>query len=226
MVRVAPAPTAALPPLDPDAVHVWLLPDNADGEHLLAADELARIGRFRRDVDRRRFIARRAGLRRVLAAYLDVDARHVVIERSCQRCGDADHGRPRLRSDADLSFNTASRPGLAVVAVAAASMSIGIDIERLADVDLDALRRTALTQDELTDGAGESLAEAARLWCRKEAVLKAEGLGLGGAPPSSLDVRGPTAGPWHLTDLVPAAGWLGAIATSGRVNRVHLAHWT
>jgi 4'-phosphopantetheinyl transferase len=211
--------------LDPGAVHVWLLPDDGDPEPL-AADELDRMRRFHRDEDRRRFAARRAGLRRVLAAYLEIDARHVVIERSCQRCGDAEHGRPRLRSDVDLSFSTASRPGLAVVAVAAASMSVGIDIERVADVDLDALRRTALTPDELADGAGDSLVDAARLWCRKEAVLKAAGLGLGGASPRSLDVRAPSAGSWHLADLTPAEGWVGALATSRPVTEVRLAAWT
>ena len=86
--------------------------------------------RLRRDEDRRRFVARRAGLRQVLAAYLDIDPRAVVVVRSCQRCGDAEHGRPRLPGAVDLSFSTASRPGLAVVAVTEAAMSVGVDIER------------------------------------------------------------------------------------------------
>ena len=47
-----------------------------------------------------------------------------MIERSCQYCGDASHGRPRLSPGADLSFSTSSRPGLAVVAVATAPITV------------------------------------------------------------------------------------------------------
>lgn len=212
-------------PSDRGAVDVWLLLDDLDRIDLLAADELERMRRLRRDEDRRRFVARRAGLRQVLAAYLDIDPRAVVVVRSCQRCGDAEHGRPRLPGAVDLSFSTASRPGLAVVAVTEAAMSVGVDIERVVDADLDALRRTVLTAGEMEAVADGSSTDVVRLWCRKEAVLKAEGVGLAGPSPDSLDVRAPVADRWHLTDLTPADGWVGALATARPLTALSIARW-
>jgi 4'-phosphopantetheinyl transferase len=203
-----------------------MLPDELDHEGVLGDDERHRMRRLRRADDRRRFAARRAGLRQVLAAYLDQDPGDVVIFRSCRRCGDAGHGRPRLYDGAEISFNTASRAGLAVVAVGDAAMSVGVDVERVADVDPAALRATALSAGELEDLAGGSPAAAARLWCRKEAVLKAQGVGLAGPSPAVLDVRAGVVGGWQLIDLPLADGWVGALATADPVTHLFVAHWS
>jgi 4'-phosphopantetheinyl transferase len=206
-------------------VDVWTLPLDVDRDDVLDDDEIDRSRRFRRDADRRRFLARRAGLRLVLGAYLGIDPCDVTIDRSCRYCGDAAHGRPRLPSDSGLSFSTSSRPGLGVVAVATMSMSVGVDIEKADDVGLDAVRHTALTRGEQLTIDNARHDSAARLWCRKEALLKATGVGLGGRSPSALDVRSPVVDGWHLTDLSPADGWVGALATARAVHSVLAHQW-
>jgi phosphopantetheinyl transferase len=168
-------------------VHVWWIDDSGpcDG---LAPDEVDHAARFRHDGARRRFAARRAWLRRILGAYLDVDPTVLEFDRSCLYCGDPSHGRPRLVGDADLSFSTASRSGHVVVAVATAAMSVGVDVETTERFDAATIdiRGVALTAEERqTVDQGDTLG-IARLWCRKEAALKAMGLGIGGRAPATL----------------------------------------
>jgi 4'-phosphopantetheinyl transferase len=218
-------PGESAPSLGAESVHVWSVPDDVDRRDLLAADELERADRLRHDGDRRRFVARRAGLRQVLAAYTGAQPEALVFERWCQRCGHPAHGRPRLSTAANLSFSTASRPGIAVVAVAARPMSIGVDVEVTAGFDHDAVRRTALTPDELIQVDSTGSPTDVQLWCRKEAAFKAQGIGFVGSSPASFDVRGPMAAGWHLTDLPPTNGWVGAVATAQPVVELRVARW-
>ena len=214
--------TAVPPPLRAGSVHVWALPDDVDRPDLLAADELESMRRLRGGADRRRFVARRAGLRQVMAVYTGIEPEALVFERSCQRCGHPAHGRPRLATTADLSFSTSSRPGVAVVAVAVARMSVGVDVELIAGVDRRALHQIGLTPDERAAVSAAGPSADVQLWCRKEAVLKAQGLGLGGPSPASLDVRPPVVAGWYLTDLPGCAGWVGAVATAEPVAGLFL----
>jgi len=65
-----------------------------------------------------------------------------------------------------------------------------------------------------------------RCWTRKEAILKAEGVGLSHAldsfavsllpeePAELLETRKPFRYPWRLHDLSPSEGTIGAVATA------------
>ena len=173
-------------------VHVWWIDEARRDDGALTPEELERCARFRNDSDRQRFAARRAGLRRVLSGYTSLDASAVVLDRSCRYCGDPSHGRPRLAGDHDLSFSAASAPGHVVVAVAPAAMTIGIDIEPLTRFDPTAagdVWRAAMTPAERGAVNTRDAHAIGRLWCRKEAVLKAMGLGIAGHGPDRLDVR-------------------------------------
>jgi hypothetical protein len=167
--------------------------------------------------------ARRAALRRIIGSYAGVDPSTLAFDRSCQHCGDPSHGRPRLVGGLDVSFSTASRSGCFVVAAAKAEMSVGVDIETAARFDTAMARdvwRVALTPDERRRFNPEDIREIARLWCRKEAVLKAMGLGIAGRPPDTLDVGDAVTEGWHVLDLQTADPWVGAVAASSPIDRV------
>lgn len=200
--------------LPPNAVHIWWFRgDQAPVAELLDASERSAMGRLRSEADRLRFAARRTNLRRVLAAYGAGQPAELRIERWCERCGDPHHGRPRLWSPATVSFSTASRPGAALIAVSTPSMRVGVDLER---ADLSAAAA-------VFDGALGSLEHACvdpsdpmgvvRLWCRKEALLKADGVGLAVVSLTGIDVRNELVQGWHLADLPLHGDWVGAIAT-------------
>ncbi|MEY2416232.1 MAG: 4-phosphopantetheinyl transferase superfamily [Ilumatobacteraceae bacterium] len=95
-------------------------------------------------------------------------------------------------------------------------MQVGVDLER---ADLSAAA-------DIFDGALSSVEHAGvdpsdpmgvvRLWCRKEALLKAEGVGLAIESLTGIDVRNEVVQGWHLADLPLHGDWVGAIATRRR----------
>lgn len=216
----------------------------------LSEQERARCLTFGRPVDRRRFAVVHAGLRRILAEYLDTAGPLIRFGRvPCCRCGDTGHGPPRIdwpHTDITFSLSYAGNHWLLAIT---RGRRVGVDIEMAAGVDIALLARTCLSPAELAyleahDGAHRDDVFYT-CWARKEAVLKACGIGLA-VPPSSVEVaavlsprvRVPfacAAGPreWMVDDLArpqdfpqhPAPGsparWFGAIAqpsaASGRI---------
>ncbi len=90
--------------------------------------------------------------------------------------------KPALAGHPGLSFNTSHSAGTAVIAVAAGT-DVGVDIERIRPIDdaerLAADRFAASEADQLRSLPAEDREIGfLRLWTRKEAVVKALGLGL------------------------------------------------
>jgi 4'-phosphopantetheinyl transferase len=214
-------------------VHVWLAalrrPDLPDLAATLAPDERRRGDRFHRPDDRDRFVAAHGLLRLILGRYLDQPPASL-------RFGAGPHGKPALLPAADpavdLRFNLAHAGDLALYAVAE-SREVGVDLEAVrAERDLDLLAATVLSPAERVGFA--ALPAAARpaaffaAWTRKEAYVKALGVGLG-RPFAALEVvpgsggatmvRDPAAPPgepaWTLRDLDPAPGYAAAVAAAG-----------
>ena len=127
-------------------------------------------------------------------------------------------GKPVL-ADGALAFNVSHSGTLALVAISGHG-PIGVDVE-LHDTrrDLIGLARRFFT-------AGEAAMVVAdpkqfwRLWCRKEAWLKARGTGLS-TPLSEVDVRGDVPG-WFIADLEIASGYSAAVAREGAPGDVQL----
>lgn len=143
----------------PGAVHVWRI---ALGE------------------EDRRDAARRA-LGEVLAAYLGGPA-------EAERSVDAG-GKPRLAAaPGRLSFNLSHSGGLALVAIAAGGIAVGVDVERLRprrDLVRLAERWLPAADAAAVAAAGEAEREATfyAAWTRHEARVKCTGGGLAGPPP-------------------------------------------
>jgi 4'-phosphopantetheinyl transferase len=153
----------------------------------LSPDERERVECYRRPVDRTRFIAARACLRRILSSYLAVAPGVVTFE-----CGP--YGKPRLTRDfatSDVHFNLAHSEELAVFAVAHGH-ELGVDLEQIQpNVRCLELARHFFAPEEhqsLEALATEDRIQAFyRCWTRKEAYVKAIGAGLS-LPLDSLGV--------------------------------------
>lgn len=165
-------------------------------EPLLDAGERARADRFHFARDRGRFVARRARLRQWLAA--------VVGRAPATLCfASNDHGKPRLIDGPPFSLSHSA--GTMLLAIG--SDEVGCDIERIDD----ALDWVPLAENFFTVGERAALGAlppaAARraffaCWARKEAFVKALGLGLS-YPLDAFDVSvGETA-----ALLAGGAGW-------------------
>jgi 4'-phosphopantetheinyl transferase len=196
------------------AVRVWLL-DLADprwdvGAALacLSPDERGRADRGVATVRRRR-ILQRAGLRRVAALVLGQLPEHVVI-------GD-EGGRPVL-TDGGIEVSCSAQGNVVLLAVS--DGPVGVDVASVHGEDL------ATAQDEGWLAPAEARAIAglpaarqpaalARCWAQKEAVLKAEGVGLARHPATAVTPVADhgAAGPWWLTAVPVPSGSVAALAT-------------
>ncbi len=195
--------------LDFDGVEVWRLdlsrarPPSA-GE--LSAAEEARAARRIFDDDRRRFAASRAALRRLLAARTGTEARAVVIE-------GGPNDRPVMPGGPSFSVSHSGNLWLCAVG---GDRALGVDTEEVrgvaeaADIALrwfTASERQRLAADE---AAGRE-APFLRGWVRKEAFLKALGVGFSSEGATLLD---PDPEEWAVVDLDPAPGYVGALVVN------------
>lgn len=178
---------------DPVVAVLWTRAQSDDQRLLpgLSPEEAGRARRTPLASARSEFATGAWLLRATAARLLGVDEPEVVVDRRCASCGEP-HGRPRIAGlpgfDASLTHSQ-GRVGLALAAFA----SVGLDVESAGGPPDAALVRTVCTPDEAAaldaspaDGRGSLFA---RLWCRKESVLKAASVGLR-VSPSDVDATG------------------------------------
>ena len=192
----------------------------------LSAEERERAGRFRFAEHRRHYIACRGMLREVLASYLDVFPSQVKFEYN-------EYGKPTLRGT-DVRFNVSHSAGRAMFAVTR-GREVGVDVEFVDERfvqeqiperffsprEVETLR--SLPADQQTDAFF-------RCWTRKEAYIKARGLGLALALDSfdvSLRPDVPAellggAGDWSLREIPAPEGFQAAVVSEGWDWRVSM----
>lgn len=175
--KVAPTGTweGALPAMNEVHVHLADLHElGAFAERhytLLDAQERERHARFRFAKDQERFLHAHGLLRRILGQYLDHDPALLHFERGA-------HGKPFLKGF-PLHFNLSDTKD--ALAIAVARHELGVDLETCArTVDHVGVGTHYFTPQEqagiaqATDGKRHFL----ELWTRKEAILKASGVGI------------------------------------------------
>jgi 4'-phosphopantetheinyl transferase len=162
---------------------------------LLAADERARAAGRR---DGATWAVARGALRALLGERLGLAPADVQLSAG-------EHGKPEVPGAA-LRFNVSHTGELALIALA--EREVGVDVERL-DRTSRAVERT-LTPGERA--AGPDHEGLLRIWCRKEALAKAIGGGLGWAP-ERFDTTAP--GRYTLADVPVRAGYVAALAVAG-----------
>lgn len=177
------APLRALQPVPPltasAQVRLWYAPVNDLQPHLhrleavLDDEERQRADRFRFAPDRERFIAGHGLLRMLLGGALGLAPEEVRLARG-------PHGKPFL-PDGGPSFNLSDTKDALVVAIGGAD-ELGVDIETVERrTDHELVAGHYFTPDEVAHieaGGAEGKRRFLTLWTRKEAVLKASGVGI------------------------------------------------
>lgn len=171
---------------------------------------------------------KRAPLIALLAEYLGIDTSMIALRED-------EFGRPRL--DGNLQFNWSHSGQYALVALAR-GVTPGVDIEwRRPNVGVVEIARRFFAPDEADALAAcpESARDEAffRLWCAKEAVLKALGRGLafglervafaresGDWRPFCFDAQAGDSREWQIHGVAPAPGYAGALAWRGPVRPI------
>jgi phosphopantetheinyl transferase len=141
---------------------------------LLDPDERARAERFRFDADRERFVLGHGFLRETLATALELAPSEI-------RYGRGTHGKPFIEGHS-AGFNFSDTKDSVLVGFTK-GVDIGIDLETMnRRVDHDAVAGHYFTEEEVAilqalDGYPRKR-RFLELWTRKEAVLKASGVGI------------------------------------------------
>ena len=213
--------------LPTDRVDCWsvsltALPADVEGmlHTLLSANEHERAERFRFEHLRAQYICRHAALRLLIARYLQVSPASLLFSHET-------NGRPILASPAGrLHFNLSHSGGVALVAVSCIA-PLGVDVEEVRNFpDFVEIARHHFAPTEVEDlfriALEKRLFAFFVTWTRKEAFVKALGLGLSfpldafstGRPdrPPSLYLGGTPCTDWTMADLVPSGGHTASLA--------------
>jgi 4'-phosphopantetheinyl transferase len=169
--------------LPENEVHVWRTGLDIDPVGLaklrgiLSPDERERSNRFHFEADRRRSVIGRGYLRLLLGKILDLPADGLRFDRD-------EFGKPRLipSQRLPLQFNLSHSGDLILIAITI-DRAVGIDVEKIrTDLDVDGVAARFFSANEretLALLAGPGRYEAFfTCWTRKEAYLKARGVGL------------------------------------------------
>lgn len=168
------------PWLQEGEIHVWRFETQpSDFRYdkmfgLLSAKEKARALRYKFEKDRREFVMARGALRILLGGYLHRKPRQVVFLEN-------GYGKPSLINGKRIVFNVSHSHGLILLAFGK-NCAIGIDVERVQDLDYRAMAKRffARREQEMLQALPDSehLQAFYLCWTRKEALVKAFGEGL------------------------------------------------
>ncbi|GAB3720020.1 4'-phosphopantetheinyl transferase family protein [Nocardiopsis oceani] len=178
---------------------VWWAHTSTASERLLRlldSEELARQSRFRLQADRDRHLLGRSLARLALAERAGCAPEKVTFDLHCLSCDeksrtgasggdDTPHGKPVPSGAAKGWEISVSHSGEWVVLALSSGAPVGVDVERVSDTrDLAGLAGYTLADTE--QEAWRELSDEGQIgaffgyWARKEALLKATGLGLSG----------------------------------------------
>lgn len=230
------SPAPPVPELQAGRVCVYrfsLAPDQKREEQLrsyLTKEELERAGRFVTQALRTRFVAARGQLREILAAHTGVTPAAVSFTYNA-------YGKPSLAGDGAVRFNLAHSGELALLAVTL-GQEVGVDVEDMRKtVDFPLIARRFFAPGEVT--ALFALPETDRrqgfynCWTRKEAYIKARGMGLS-IPLDEFEVNLSPAEPARLLyppeniqlyEIDLGFGYAGALAVDGDVQDICCKSW-
>jgi 4'-phosphopantetheinyl transferase len=221
-------PTSAIPTaISADEVHLWawLLEPVAEDlpahVEILDPAELRRMHSFHFAADGERYALAHGNLRKILGGYLNQPAKKISFHANR-------FGKPELAGEHSfITFSLSHSQSIAVLAVAH-GLPVGVDVEEVRPIEPEVADAhfSASELSHLSELQGDAwLRGFYCCWTRKEAILKAEGVGLHraldsfdvtlspDAPAELLATRVRFLHPWKLYDVLPAPGVIGALAT-------------
>ncbi len=215
--------------LAPHDVHLWWVDLNfSRGEQELikqnlSSAERARADKFKVADMRGQYEISHGVLRSILSRYLDQKPANICISQT-------NRGKPFLTEVNDLHFNLAHVGDQALIAVSRVAKT-GVDLEEVQpEKDLGALARRVFSPLELEEYLALPVSQRVRGfycgWTRKEAYLKAVGVGIGASlrefavnlapdqPARLLWVKGRPVEPqlWTVQHLELGSSMIGALA--------------
>jgi 4'-phosphopantetheinyl transferase len=168
----------------------------------------------------------RAAMRQVLGRAIGIAPADLLISRTCAHCGHPSHGKPVVVGH-PLTFSLSHSHTLGVLAMSPDGAAIGVDVEQLRPRrHLDRLAARTMTAAEL--GAWGARPEAQQLrafldvWARKEAYLKALGLGLA----ADLRTTELQQDDWTIAAIDAASGYCAALAVDEPEIDLTISAWT
>ena len=222
--------------LEQNVIHLWGIELNGSPQCLercaqwLDTEEQHRAGRLVREEDRQRYVFAHGGLRAVLSRYLGVDPGVVELRRD-------QVGKPfvarRSQGQSPITFNMSHAHGRALFAVSM-GQAVGVDLERIrSDIEVVKLSERYFAISEhaviMQSVQEQRAAKFFRFWVAKEAVLKAQGIGLQalhqceillGTEGLDAEVLVPEGSPlhnnWRVRLLSCDEGWEAAVAAQGK----------
>lgn len=218
-----------------NTVHVWMAhlvqePLAIGSFHaLLSEDEQAKAAKFYFERDRNRYIVAHSILHILLSRYLQCDPRIIRFRTNA-------YGKPALdlsQQEHSLRFNLSHSHEMALLSFTY-NRELGVDIEYMREIeDYDKLARVSFSPNErlvLRELADDEKRQGFyNCWTRKEAYIKARGMGLSlplnlfdvsllpGEPAQLLASREDAreVSRWTMRDLSPAPGYAGALCVAG-----------
>jgi 4'-phosphopantetheinyl transferase len=202
-------------------------------ESVLSADEAQRAARFRFPADRQRYVVAHGCLRDILSRYLHSEPDSLSFSAN-------QYGKPALKSH-KLEFNLSHSGDFALVGVTL-NRDIGVDVERFrTEMEIERIAHRFFSQNEVAELMSFSPEDRQIAffngWTRKEAYIKAHGIGLS-HPLDSFDVSlsepailravrpHPGEAPrWTLLSLPVGLGYSGAVAVFGNNLKFRLWDW-
>jgi 4'-phosphopantetheinyl transferase len=217
-------------PLVSPAIALWTIPLTPPrsldrlAARILQPDEYERARRFVFAPDRERFILSHLALRVILTQYTGAPPEQIRFTYTA-------YGKPMIAPPLRApmaSFNISHSHELALCVIASTE-TIGVDIERVRPMEYGSIGATAFSADEQAalrnTATTDQQATFFRIWTRKEAYIKAWGMGVSyGLKRFTVDtddhspgIRHDTTHPtgtahWSIIHLEPAPGYIGAIA--------------
>jgi 4'-phosphopantetheinyl transferase len=240
-VPLLPASFRPAPALSEGHIHIWTISQrprtSSDYAPLLSKDELNRASGMRSPQLFDRFIADHGALRLLLSAYLDTDPRKLPIVAN-------NYGKPALDiPHCRLRFNMSHSGELTMIALCLDS-EIGVDVEAMRPIaEWEEIAASHFSHHESESLRGEEpkaqISAFFRCWTRKEALIKAIGMGLS-IPLDSFTVSTSLTEPamllhcawdpgavrhWTLVHLEPGPGHVGALAVEDADWSIQQFEW-
>ena len=228
--------------LEPHQVDIWrvTLDPQPDPVKLtgstLSADETERADRFHFDSDRHRFVIAHIALRDILSRYLHCQPGELTFSVN-------QYGKPSLNNH-KLEFNLSHSGDFVLIAVTQ-ERKVGVDVEHIrTDTRLESIANRYFSASEVSELMAltpeQRISGFFNCWTRKEAYIKAHGLGLS-LPLESFDVsltpnepailratRPDTqeAARWTLLALDIAPEYASAVAVEGKDMEFRMWEWS